>query len=299
MERSPNLDQLRAFIAVVEAGSFSGAARRLERAQSVVSYAIANLESLLGVPLFERGKRRPTLTAAGEIVLADARRLDMLAGQLLAKTAGLRGGVEAELSLAVDVMFPLARLVDGLGAFADEFPTVALNLTIEALGGVMKLVVDGGCALGISGPAQNWPDAIDATSMGSIELVTVAAPTHPLAQRRGRVPLSEAREYTQLVLTDRSKLTEGQSFGVYATRTWKTADLGAKHRLLLEGLGWGSMPMHLVDDDLRQGRLAVVRLSDREVFRYGMSLIRRADRACGPATQWLIDHLTRPGEPGA
>ncbi|HHT8929941.1 TPA: helix-turn-helix domain-containing protein, partial [Burkholderia cenocepacia] len=56
MERSPNLEQLRAFIAVVEAGSFSGAARRLERAQSVVSYAIANLESLLGVPLFERGK---------------------------------------------------------------------------------------------------------------------------------------------------------------------------------------------------------------------------------------------------
>ncbi|MDI9654556.1 LysR family transcriptional regulator, partial [Burkholderia cenocepacia] len=71
------------------------------------------------------------------------------------------------------------------------------------------------------------------------ELVTVAAPTHPLAQRRGRVPLSDAREYTQLVLTDRSKLTEGQSFGVYATRTWRTADLGAKHRLLLEGLGDG------------------------------------------------------------
>jgi DNA-binding transcriptional LysR family regulator len=127
MERSPNLDQLRAFIAVVEAGSFSGAARRLERAQSVVSYAVANLESLLGVPLFERGKRRPTLTAAGEIVLADARRLDMLVGQLQAKTAGLRGGVEAEMSLAVDVMFPLGKLVEGLSAFAEAFPTVALS----------------------------------------------------------------------------------------------------------------------------------------------------------------------------
>ncbi|MCA3776613.1 MAG: LysR family transcriptional regulator [Burkholderia sp.] len=297
MDRSPNLDQLRAFVAVVEAGSFSGAARRLGRAQSVVSYAVASLEAQLGMPLFERGRRRPQLTAAGEVVLADARRLDMLMGQLQAKTAGLRGGVEAELSLAVDVMFPLPKLVEGMQAFAEAFPTVALNLAIEALGGVMKLVLDGGCALGISGPIPNWPDAIDATSMGAIELLTVAAPMHPLGLRDAPIPLSEAREHTQIVLTDRSKVTDGQSFGIHATRTWKVADLGAKHRLLLAGLGWGSMPMHLIEDDLQSGRLVPVQLADRRTFRYGLSLIRRADRASGPAAQWLIDYLSRQGDP--
>ncbi|MBY4723732.1 MULTISPECIES: LysR family transcriptional regulator [Burkholderia] len=297
MDRSPNLDQLRAFVAVVEAGSFSGAARRLGRAQSVVSYAVASLEAQLGMPLFERGRRRPQLTAAGEVVLADARRLDMLMGQLQAKTAGLRGGVEAELSLAVDVMFPLPKLVEGMQAFAEAFPTVALNLAIEALGGVMKLVLDGGCALGISGPIPNWPDAIDATSMGAIELLTVAAPMHPLGLRDMPIPLSEAREHTQIVLTDRSKVTDGQSFGIHATRTWKVADLGAKHRLLLAGLGWGSMPMHLIEDDLQSGRLVPVQLADRRTFRYGLSLIRRADRASGPAAQWLIDYLSRQGDP--
>ncbi|EKS9796081.1 MULTISPECIES: LysR family transcriptional regulator [Burkholderia] len=297
MDRSPNLDQLRAFVAVVEAGSFSGAARRLGRAQSVVSYAVASLEAQLGMPLFERGRRRPQLTAAGEVVLADARRLDMLMGQLQAKTAGLRGGVEAELSLAVDVMFPLPKLVEGMQAFAEAFPTVALNLAIEALGGVMKLVLDGGCALGISGPIPNWPDAIDATSMGAIELLTVAAPVHPLGLRDLPIPLSEAREHTQIVLTDRSKVTDGQSFGIHATRTWKVADLGAKHRLLLAGLGWGSMPMHLIEDDLQSGRLVPVQLADRRTFRYGLSLIRRADRASGPAAQWLIDYLSRQGDP--
>nr|WP_241025768.1 LysR family transcriptional regulator [Burkholderia sp. Tr-20390] len=291
------MDQLRAFVAVVEAGSFSGAARRLGRAQSVVSYAVASLEAQLGMPLFERGRRRPQLTAAGEVVLADARRLDMLMGQLQAKTAGLRGGVEAELSLAVDVMFPLPKLVEGMQAFAEAFPTVALNLAIEALGGVMKLVLDGGCALGISGPIPNWPDAIDATSMGAIELLTVAAPMHPLGLRAAPIPLSEAREHTQIVLTDRSKVTDGQSFGIHATRTWKVADLGAKHRLLLAGLGWGSMPMHLIEDDLQSGRLVPVQLADRRTFRYGLSLIRRADRASGPAAQWLIDYLSRQGDP--
>ncbi|WP_186066961.1 LysR family transcriptional regulator [Burkholderia gladioli] len=296
MERSPNLDQLRVFVTVVEAGSFSGAARRLNRAQSVVSYAVANLEAQLGVPLFERGKRRPRLTPAGEVVFADARKLDMLMGQLQAKTAGLKGGVEAELSLAVDVMFPLPRLVEGLQAFAQAFPTVALNLTIEALGGVMKLVLDGHCTLGISGPVPNWPDAIDARSIGAIELVTVAAPGHPLAKRQKRIPLSQAREHTQLVLADRSELTEGQSFGIHATRTWKVADLGAKHRLLLAGLGWGSMPMHLIEDDLRSARLVPVRLSDRESIRYDLSLIRREDRASGPAARWFGDYLTKPDE---
>lgn len=297
MDRSPNLDQLRAFVAVVEAGSFSGAARQLGRAQSVVSYAVASLEAQLGMPLFERGRRRPQLTAAGEVVLADARRLDMLMGQLQAKTAGLRGGVEAELSLAVDVMFPLPKLVEGMQAFAEAFPTVALNLAIEALGGVLKLVLDGGCVLGISGPIPNWPDAIDATSMGALELLTVAAPMHPLALRDAPIPLSEAREHTQIVLTDRSKVTDGQSFGIYATRTWKVADLGAKHRLLLAGLGWGSMPMHLIEDDLQSGRLVPVQLADRRTFRYGLSLIRRADRASGPAAQWLIDYWSRHGDP--
>ncbi|WP_342706085.1 LysR family transcriptional regulator [Burkholderia arboris] len=293
MDRSPSLDQLRALIAVAETGSFSQAARRLDRAQSVVSYAIANLEAQLGLPVFERGKRRPVLTPTGHAVLADARRLDLLMGQLMAKTAGLKAGIEAELSVAVDVMFPLNRFTDALAALAQVFPTVSLNLTVEALGGVLQLVSDGHCVLGISGPIANWPDAIESEAIGTIELVTVAAPDHPLARATEPIDISNAREHTQLVLTDRSKLTDGQSFGVYGTRVWKMADLGAKHRLLLSGLGWGSMPRHLVEQDLRDGRLIIVRLSDRQTVNYSVSLIRRVDRPSGPAASWLREYLRR------
>ncbi|WEY39256.1 LysR family transcriptional regulator [Paraburkholderia sp. SUR17] len=290
-DRSPSLDQLRTLIAVSETGSFSAAAERLGRAQSVVSYAIASLETQLGVALFERGKRRPQLTAAGRAILADARRLDLLAGQLSAKAAGLQRGLESEVSLAVDVMFPSERLVEALQAFAREFPTVALNLTMEALGGVLKLVLDGECLVGISGPNQNWPHVIEAETIWSVELVHVAAPDHPLARLAQPIRVSEAREHTQLVLTDRSRLTEGQSFGVYGTRTWKLGDLGAKHRLLLAGLGWGSMPRHLVQADLDAGRLVRVELADRRGVNYNVSLIHRTDTATGPATRWLCNHL--------
>ncbi|MFX1761210.1 LysR family transcriptional regulator [Paraburkholderia sp. A3BS-1L] len=298
MDRSPSLEQLRALIAVAETGSFSAAARQLDRAQSVVSYTIANLEALLGVALFVRGKRKPELTAAGRAILADARRLDLLMGQLNAKAAGLQRGLEGEVSVAVDVMFPSPRLVEALQAFALAFPTVALNLTMEALGGVLKLVLDGDCAIGISGPNQNWPHVIEARAIGSVELVLVAAPIHPLAQATQPVRISDAREHTQLVLTDRSRLTLGQTFGVYSNRAWKLGDLGAKHRLLLAGLGWGSMPRHLVEADLEAGRLVRITLADRGSVNYNISLIHRTDAATGPACQWLSHYLASGTPPG-
>ncbi|NLP62153.1 LysR family transcriptional regulator [Paraburkholderia sacchari] len=298
MDRSPSLEQLRALIAVAETGSFSAAARQLDRAQSVVSYTIANLEALLGVALFVRGKRKPELTAAGRAILADARRLDLLMGQLNAKAAGLQRGLEGEVSVAVDVMFPSPRLVEALQAFARAFPTVALNLTMEALGGVLKLVLDGDCAIGISGPNQNWPHVIEARTIGSVELVLVAAPIHPLAQAAQPVRISDAREHTQLVLTDRSRLTLGQTFGVYSNRAWRLGDLSAKHRLLLAGLGWGSMPRHLVEADLEAGRLVRITLADRGSVNYNISLIHRTDAATGPACQWLSHYLASGTPPG-
>ncbi|MFC5431548.1 LysR family transcriptional regulator [Paraburkholderia denitrificans] len=297
MDRSPGIEQLRALIAVAETGSFSAAARRLDRAQSVVSYTIANLEALLGVPLFERGRRKPELTGAGRTILADARRLDLLMRQLNARAAGLQRGLEGEVSVAVDVMFPSQRLVEALQAFVDAFPTVALNLTMEALGGVLKLVLDGDCAFGISGQNNNWPYVIEAKSIATVELVFVAAPCHPLARADQPVRISDAREHTQLVITDRSRLTEGQSFGVYSNRAWKLGDLSAKHRLLLAGLGWGSMPVHLVRDDIEAGRLVRIELADQRSVSYDISLIHRVDDAPGPAGRWLSHYLSSGAPP--
>jgi DNA-binding transcriptional LysR family regulator len=140
---------------------------------------------------------------------------------------------------------------------------------------------------------------IEAQSIGTVELVLVAAPCHPLAQAPQPVRISDARDHTQLVLTDRSRLTVGQTFGVYSNRTWKLGDLGAKHRLLLAGLGWGSMPRHLVEADLEAGRLVRIVLADRGSVNYNVSLIHRTDAATGPACQWLCHFLTSGTAPDA
>ncbi len=289
---SPTLDQLRVFATVAETGSFSAAARRLRRAQSAISYAVANLEQMLGLELFERGHRRPVLTEAGRAVLADARRVGRLVDDLRARASGLTAGLEAEVGLAVDVMFPTARLVAALEAFYREYPTVGLRLRVEALGAVVEQVLQGTCGLGITGPMGIRAEAIERRPLCQIELLPVCAPTHPLAA----APLtgSALHDHVQLVLTDRSRLTEGQDFGVVSPRTWRLGDLGAKHALLCAGLGWGNMPAHMVCDDLRAGRL--VRIApDRPGILFQLLLIHRADAPPGPATRWLAERLAEGG----
>jgi DNA-binding transcriptional LysR family regulator len=288
---SPTLDQLRVLIAVADSGSFSAAARCLGRTQSVVSYTVANLEAQLGLAVFERGHRRARLTEAGRAVLGDARRVAWASDALRARAISLTRGTEAELALAVDVMFPTARLVALLEAFAANFPTVALRLRIEALGGVAQLLLDRVCTLGISGWLGHRFDMFERRAIPGVELIPVAAPMHPLARAVGSLGAADLRDHTQLVLTDRTELTAGQDFGVASPHTWRLGDLGAKHELLRAGIGWGNMPAHVVGEDLAAGRL--VRLSMREApsETYRLMLLHRLDTPPGPAARWLAGQI--------
>lgn len=288
---APSLDHLRCFLAVVEEGSFNAAARKLGRAISVVSYAIAQLEAQLDVRLFDReGSRRPVLTDEGRALLSEAHAIADDVDALLAKVRSLRQGLEAELSLAVDVMLPghvLARL---LRDFQARFPTVPLRLHVEALGAVAALALEGRATLAVAGPDILDLPEIERETIGSVELVAVAAPDHPLAQA-GRMVPGEARKHLQLVLTDRSPLTEGRDFSVFSPRSWRLADLSAKHALLKEGIGWGSMPRHVVKADLAAGALVELHLPERPVIDYALVALWRKDSPPGPAAVWVLDEL--------
>lgn len=289
---TPTLDQLRVFLTVVETGSFAGAARKLYRATSVVSYSIANLEMQLGVSLFDReSTRKPQLTEAGRAVLAEARTIYSGIDGLRAKVRGLLQGLEAEVHLVLDVMLPGERVVDALKAFREHFPTVSLHLHIEALGAVTQRVLDRSATLGVSGHLAIRVDGLERISAGKVRLIPVAAPTHPLASDYPQMP-GAGREHVQLVLTDRSSFTEGQEFAVTGTRTWRLADLGAKHILLREGIGWGNMPEPMVRDDLASGRLVPLTLPDCAGGDYSFDVIYRTDTPPGPAASWLVSRFS-------
>lgn len=300
---TPTFDQLRIFLAIVDSGSFAGAGRRLGRAVSVISYGIANLEAQLGVLLFEReGTRRPKLTVAGRAVLAEVREIGQGFDGLRAKVKGLLEGLEAEVNLAVDVMLPADRLGAILRAFNTAFPTVTLRLHVEALGAITAMVLDQTAVIGISGPLAAGVEGVECISAGSIPLVPVAAPDHGLA-RMERIAPGAGREYIQLVLTDRSPLTEGRDFSVLSPRTWRLADLGAKHSLLREGVGWGNMPLPMVAADLASGALVRLLMPDHPGGTYRFAGVWRRDVPPGPAASWLLQQFVDRGasdidEPG-
>lgn len=289
---TPTFDQLRIFLAVVETGSFAGAGRRLNRAVSVISYGIANLEAQLGLVLFEReGTRKPVLTEAGRAVLAEARTVSQGIDGLRAKAKGLLSGLEAEVSIAVDVMVPTISVARVLQRFQREYPTVALRVHIEALGAINAAVIDRRAVIAIAGPIATEAQEIESMALRAIPMIPVASPDHPLGRAEKLEP-GAARDHIQLVLTDRSPLTAGRDFQVRSARTWRLGDLGAKHALLREGIGWGNMPLHMVRDDLVSGALKRLAMPDHPGGDYQMYGIWRRDTPPGPAASWLLNQFT-------
>jgi DNA-binding transcriptional LysR family regulator len=287
-----SFDQLRVFLAVVDQGSFSGAARSLRRAQSAVSYAIANLEGQLRVSLFQRFNQRPALTHAGRALLADARKVLADVDVLHARAAGLTRGLETELQVGVGVMFPIPKLTAALVDFQNEFPTVPVHVHVDPPDAVTSAVLEGRLGIGITSSTAPIGDGLVREPLDPVEFIPVMAPTHPLAGLQGPLTTAVLRDHLQLVFSDPGE-TAGRHYAVIAARIWQVADLAAKHAMLVAGLGWGNMPRHVVADDLAAGRLVEFWPAEWTVGQnlLPIHVIHRADVALGPAARWLVDRL--------
>lgn len=287
------LDQIRTFIAAADEGSFSAAGRKLRRAQSVVSHTLANLEAQLGVVLFDRSSRYPRLTEEGRSLLRDARAVVDDMDGFKARARSIREGLEPELAVVIDVMYPMDAITRAVGQCRAQFPNTPLRLYVEALGGVIQPVLDGSCRIGVIGSLPTIPDALSSEPLVDVPFVTVVAPQHPLADSAKAVSHAALGKQVQLVLTDRTTLSAGRSFGVLSPLTWRLADLGAKHAFLRAGFGWGHMPLHMVQADLQQGLLVEIRTQATASARAGLSMhaVYRKDAPPGPVGRAFIAAL--------
>lgn len=288
------LDQLKVFICIVDSGSFTAAARQLNRAQSAVSTAVANLEGQLDIQLFDRRGHRPALTEAGRTLLGDARSVASRVDSLLERANWLADNPEPRVSLAVDVMFPIASLLGHLADFEMAFPYVELEVHTAALGGVAELVLDGACDIGVGMSSGDIPVDLAAQRAIAVPSVAVASATHSLAKLEPGFERRWVDDAVQIVLTDRSALADDQQRGVFSSRNWRVADLHTKREMLIAGFGWGSMPAHMVQDDLDHARL--VQLEPQgvptRVELWLHAIVRRSD-PLGPASRWLHERLTQ------
>lgn len=300
MIESITLDQMRTLVAAVDEGSFSAAGRKIGRAQSVVSQTISGLETQLKVVLFERVGRYPIPTEAGAALASEARAVLRQAGQFRARARDLASGIEPEVAIVIDAMFPIEIFTSAVTDFEAAFPDTQLRVHVESLGAVIQPVMEKRCSFAVSGVVPLFPPELDLERLFALRLTLVAAPTHPLVKRPGPIPSRELAEHIQLVLTDRTTFSDGRQFGVIAQKTWRLADLGAKHAFLKGGLGWGSMPMWMIQGDLSAGRLVELNVESNvwpEGNQMTMYALHRHDAPPGPAGRWLIkrlrDHVQR------
>ena len=297
------LDQLRVFVAVAEAGSFRGGALRVARVQSAVSHAIGTLEAALGLRLFDRSAHRPSLTAEGRALLADARAILLKVDAMRARAHGLCEGVEPTIALALDTLFPMAAVAQALHEMHAAYPSVAARVWAAPLGGPVLALREKRCTLGIVVGEDFRDPQLELDALAVTEIVAVAAAGSALARRAEEVtPLSrrELADHVQIVLEDPTPLSEGRDFGVLSPGTWRVGSQDAKHALILAGLGWGRLPRWLAARDLAEGRL--VRLNAPALGPGGVAsvqtfLAHRSDAPLGAAARAFRAALLRSSAP--
>jgi DNA-binding transcriptional LysR family regulator len=287
-----SLDQLRMFVTAASDGSFSAAARKLNRAQSAISHAVAALERALGVALFDRTQHLPRLTQSGQRLLGIARGIVESTEALKIQARYLSEGPESELSIVVDSMFPQDLMTEVMHAWQVRFPSTPLRIRFEASSIAADLVLDRQYGIGVVRTPQNTPSEVTTEPLFDILFVTVAAPAHPLASINGPVTSDVAAEYVQIVLSDRTPAVTIQEIDVASHHAWFAADPSMKLALLRAGLGWGNLPLAAVTEDLAERRLVAVQLETNATpRRMPMSVIYRSDTRPGIGSRGMIDEL--------
>ena len=286
------LDQLRVLVTIEETGSFSAAGRKLQRAQSAISHAVQSLETLQSVQLFDRSAQRPVLTEAGRALAKQARQVIRQA-ELFERTASaIAGGLEPELTFAVDSMVPTELAIQALARLQNRFPDLPVTLFTEGLGGAERRVRSGAAALGLCMLFPVQAQDLQAYPVSTLEIAPVVAPSHPLAREHRPLEREVLAEHVQLVLTDPENQA-GPSYSVVSPRVWRFVDLSRRLDFLLAGFGWATMPLHLVEHHLRSGGLQRLLLNDPGIVPGAIPIyaVHERSRPLGSAAKTLLEDL--------
>ncbi len=277
------LDQIETFLKVVECGSFKSASEVLHRSQPALSIAVKKLEEGLGVKLFDRDQYRPVLTAAGEAFYNKSKDLYESAQGLEKFGRQLGLGEEPELSIAIDVLCPIAPVLNILRVFSSKHPDTRLNISFEVLGGSADKVDSGEVQLAISPEVGLDTSKFNSKSFTKVAMVPVASALMVGDIAGSEVTSDHLKKHPQIILTDNSPRSAGRTFGVLGGgRQWRVKEMGVKKDIIVAGLGWGRLPDHLVDAELEQGIL--MELNNAEVGRdsFEIFLLRSKHQPMGP-----------------
>ena len=301
------LRQLRAFVLLMDAGNLSAAARALGVAQSTMSEGIAALERAVGARIVERkrGGHGVTLTPAGEALLPHARTVLASLEDAHVAVAAADREVRARVEVAANESISTYLLPSALGDVRTQWPQLRFSVTISMCPGIIEGLstarYDVGFVLHVS-PADDCQDAPpDATGtpgsmfLGDVPLVLFAAADHPLTSSGGSSLCSRLAACPVFISDGRGPyfdLIDGffRSNATSEVRLEATGSVeGVKRSVLADRRGLGVLPIYAVADDVRAGRLAILRPEPRLPHVRVKTLLCRARPPLHPAIAALLE----------
>ena len=282
------LEQWQTLCCVVEQGSFARAAEALNKSQSSVSYAIAQLNTHLPQPVLRLEGRRAVLTEAGKVLHRHAQQLISQAQEAELVARSLAMGFESEVCIAVDALQSVGSLAPALATFSASFPTTRIRVLETTLSGTTEALLERRADL-VIGPEV--PVGFIGRPLRSATLIPVAAPSHPLCSAGVTIDERDLRSQRQLVLRDSGAKRTIDAGWLQAEKRWTVSHFATSIELLKSGLAFAFLPEGWISTELESGELRRLPLSQSMDRPVPLFLVLAAQQAAGPATQGLAELL--------
>lgn len=281
-------DQLLTLDSIVKHGSFKAASEAMHKSQPSLSIAIKKLEEELGFSIFDREDYRPKLTEKGRAFyqksitsLEDFHNLYSFGKELAL-------GYESEIKVSIDAIFPIEKLKKTFESFFAPHITTTLSLSIDVLEGSSEKVIDGQVDFAISSYF------VESDELESIKLLDIfMTPCIARESLEGRTVEETITILPQIIVKSSTQKPSDVMFGLYPkSKKWFTSDMSMKIELIKNGLGWGRVPSHLVQDELLSGNLLEIsNIPSIHKLNIPLYLLRHKKKLLGPNAKKLWNYI--------
>lgn len=288
---------------IARSGSFAAAAREMGKVPSALTYSVRQLEEALDVLLFDRRSRQAELTAAGQELLVEGRRLLQEMDAVANRVRRVATGWESELTIAIDDAVARRALFDLMESFyqlspgdgAPSGPPTRLKLRVEVLSGTWEALLSGQADLAIGTSAQPPGSSVFCELLGDMEMVFCVAPHHALARQEGVLSAADIAQHRIIAVADSARSLAPMTVGVMPGQEVLTVpSMATKLEALMRGLGCGSLPVSMVRRHIEAGRLvAPPTYQEKRLFPMHYAW-RNTGQPPGKALAWWLDQLQAP-----
>ncbi|WNJ94414.1 LysR family transcriptional regulator [Vibrio ruber] len=294
------LDQLLAFVTAAELGSFSAAGRKLNKAQSRISSAIANLELDLGFELFDRRSKFPVLTSLGKEMLPEAQAVLNQCLRLESRALTAASQEPISLRIAIDEALPLETIHTIFPQLSNTFPNTHLVITNGSRDDIAVAIAQHNADIGLMISHNELPAKLQLHTLGYLKKVLIVGKQHPLANE-DILSLAQLRQYRQFVLCNRSGENREHAF---SPDHWDIDSYYLICELVTQNQGWAIVPEHIASTQWFAQQLKIAKsdvLSDR-FMEVGIVTLIQSPRST--LTDWIMVQMRQlmanhPNEVGA